>query len=53
MLQELLRLLFGKYAGCPTLYIIGDYSATKVLTKKKDMLPELAFSGRHQIYGGI
>lgn len=48
-LQELLRLLlffFYRYAGKPTLYIIDDCSATK-LTKKKDMLSELAFSGRH------
>ena len=45
-LQELLRLLFDKLAGKPTLYIIDDCSATKELTKKKDMLSELAFSGR-------
>ena len=42
-LQELLRLFFDKSAGEPTLYIIDDCSATKELTKKK----ELAFSGRH------
>ena len=36
-----------KFAGEPTLYIIDDCSATKELTKKKDMLSELAFSGRH------
>ena len=46
-LQELLRIFFNKYAGHPTLYIIDDCSATKELTKKKDMLSELAFSGRH------
>jgi hypothetical protein len=46
-LQELLRYFFDKYAGSPTLYIIDDCSATKELTKKKDMLSELAFSGRH------
>ena len=46
-LQELLRMFFNKYAGYPTLYIIDDCSATKELTKKKDMLSELAFSGRH------
>ena len=46
-LQELLRNFFKKYAGYPTLYIIDDCSATKELTKKKDMLSELAFSGRH------
>ena len=37
-LQELLRLFFDKLAGKPTLYIIDDCSATKELTKKKDML---------------
>ena len=46
-LQELLRMFFKKYAGHSTLYIIDDCSATKELTKKKDMLSELAFSGRH------
>jgi len=46
-LQELLRIFFNKYAGQPTLYIIDDCSATKELTKKRDMLSELAFSGRH------
>ena len=46
-LQELLWLFFDKLAGKPTLYIIDDCSATKELTKKKDMLSELAFSGRH------
>ena len=29
------------------MYVIDDCSATKALTKKKDMLSELAFSGRH------
>ena len=38
---------FDKFAGRPTLYIIDDWSATKELTKKKDMLSQLAFSGRH------
>ena len=46
-LQELLRLFFDKQAGKPTLYIIDDCSAIKELIKKKDMLSELAFSGRH------
>jgi Rad3-related DNA helicase len=46
-LQELLRLFFNKYSGSPTLYIIDDCSATKQLTKRKDMLSQLAFSGRH------
>ena len=47
ILQELLRLFFDKLAGKPTLYIIDDCSATKELTKKRDMLSELAFSGSH------
>ena len=46
-LQELLRLFFNRFAGSPTLYIIDDCSATKELAKKKDMLSQLAFSGRH------
>ena len=46
MLQELLRMIFNKYAGSPTLYIIDDCSAKKELTKK-DMFSQLAFSGRH------
>ena len=46
-LQELLRYFFDKFSGRPTLYIIDDCSATKELTKKKDMLSQLAFSGRH------
>ena len=45
-LQELLRLFFDRFAGSPTLYIIDDCSATKELTKTKDMLSQLAFSGR-------
>ena len=40
-------IFFDKFAGQPTLYIIDDCSATKELTKKKDMLSQLAFSGRH------
>ena len=47
MLQELLRMIFNKYAGSPTLYIIDDCSATKELTNKEDMFLQLAFSGRH------
>ena len=33
--------------GEPTLFIIDDCSATKALTKKRDMLSKLAFSGHH------
>ena len=46
-LHDWLRALYGRFAGEPTLYIIDDCSARKALTKKKDMLSELAFSGRH------
>ena len=35
------------FKGEPTLFIIDDCSATKALTKKRVMLSELAFSGRH------
>ena len=52
-LQELLRIFFKEHQGTPTLYVLDDCSATKELTKKRDMLSELAFSGRHaeQVYG--
>ena len=46
-LHDWLRALYRCFQGAPTLYIIDDCSATKALTKKKDMLSELAFSGRH------
>ena len=46
-LHEYLRAFYSIFAGEPTLYIIDDCSASKALTKKKDMLSELAFSGRH------
>ena len=46
-LQEYLRAFYSVFAGESTLYIIDDCSASKALTKKKDMLSELAFSGRH------
>ena len=42
-----LRAFYLVFKGEPTLFIINDCSATKALTKKKDMLSELAFSGRH------
>ena len=46
-LHDWLRVLYRCFQGEPTLYIIDDCSASKALTKKKDMLSELAFSGRH------
>jgi len=46
-LHDWLRGLFIVAADTPTLYLIDDMAASKALTKKKDMLSELAFSGRH------
>ena len=46
-LHDYLRAFYLVFKGEPTLFIIDDCSATKALTKKKDMLSELAFSGRH------
>ena len=46
-LHDCLRALFSVVADTPTLYLIDDMAASKALTKKKDMLCELAFSGRH------
>ena len=47
-LHDYLRAFYLVFQGEPTLYVIDDCSATKALTKKKNlMLSELAFSGRH------
>lgn len=46
-LNEWLRLLCRLNANIPTLYLIDDMAADTALTKKKDMLSKLAFSGRH------
>ena len=46
-LHDYLRAFYLVFKGEPTLFIIDDCSATKTLTQKKDMLSELAFSGRH------
>ena len=46
-LHDYLRAFYQVLQGEPTLFIIDDCSATKALTQKKDMLSELAFSGRH------
>ena len=46
-LHDYLRAFYQVFKGDPTLYIIDDCSASKAMTKKKDMLSELAFSGRH------
>ena len=42
-LHDYLRAFYQAFVGEPTLHIID----TKALTRKKDMLSELAFSGRH------
>ena len=46
-LYDNLRAFYYAFMGEPTLYIIDDCSALTALTKKKDMLSMLAFSGRH------
>ena len=46
-LHDWLRAFYKMFKNEPTLYIIDDCSAKKALTKKQDMLSELAFSGRH------
>ena len=46
-LHDYLPAFYLVFKGEPTLFIIDDCSATKALTQKKDMLSELAFSGRH------
>ena len=46
-LHDYLRAFYHVFIGEPTLYIIDDCSARKALTKKNDMLSELAFSDRH------
>ena len=46
-LHDYLRAFYLVFKGEPTLFIIDDCSATKALTEKRDMLSELAFSGRH------
>ena len=46
-LHAWLRALFRVAADTPTLHLIDDMAASKALTKKKDALTELAFSGRH------
>ena len=46
-LDDYMRAFYLVFQGELTLYVIDDYSATKALTKKKDMLSELTFSGRH------
>ena len=46
-LHDYLRAFYLVFQGEPTLFLIDDCSATKALTKKKDMLSELAFSGCH------
>ncbi len=44
-----MRGFYALFQGSPTLYVIDDCSAKVAMTKKKDMLSELAFSGRHAL----
>ena len=46
-LHDWLRFWYHRFQGEPTLYIIDDCSASQAMTKKRDTLSELAFSGRH------
>ena len=46
-LHDYLQAFYHIFMCEPTLYIIDDCSASTALTKKKDMLSMLAFSGRH------
>jgi len=46
-LHDWLRAFFSVAADTPTLYLIDDMATSRALTKKKDMLSELALSGRH------
>ena len=46
-LHDCLRALYQVFQGEPCLFLIDDCAVTKALTKKKDMLSVLAFSGRH------
>ena len=46
-LDDYLRAFYHVFMGEPTLYIIDDCSALTALTKEKDILSMLAFSGRH------
>ncbi len=47
-LHEYIRVFVDMFQGEDTLYIIDDCSHTKQMTKKRDMLSELTFSGRHK-----
>jgi hypothetical protein len=51
-LHDCLRRCYHRFKGRPTLYILDDLSGKKALTQKKDMLSELAFSGRHAKQSG-
>ena len=44
-LHDWLQVLFSVAADTPTLYLIDDMAASRALTKKKDMLSELASVG--------
>ena len=46
-LHDWLRFWYHRFKGEPTLFVIDDCSASQAMTKKRDTLSELAFSGRH------
>lgn len=46
-LLDCLRKLTELYADTPTLYVLDDLAASAAVSKKKDIITELSFSGRH------
>ena len=46
-LYDYLQAFYQLFQCEPMLYIVDNCSATKELMRKKDMLSEMAFSGRH------
>lgn len=50
-LNGYIRACYYIFEGLPTLCIIDKCLATKDLTKKKDMLSDLVFNGRHSHFG--
>jgi hypothetical protein len=46
-LNHLLGVLFERFRGEKTLYLVDDLAGSDELAKKRDMLTKLAFSGRH------
>src|SRR5437762_10639736 len=46
-LNHMLGVLFERFRGEKTLYLVDDLAGSDELAKKRDMLTKLAFSGRH------